>query len=51
MYQIGALLVAILLWVVIRATGNETHTIDGLIFFGLLAVEIYLLYLGNRKPR
>jgi hypothetical protein len=51
MYQLIALVLAILIWVVVRTTGNETHTIDGIIFFTLVVVEAFLFWLGNRKPR
>jgi|GEM_PF-6786070 len=49
LYRILLLVLAVLVWLVLYLTGRESHTADGLIFFGLVALEALLIWLQSRK--
>jgi hypothetical protein len=45
------LIVAVLIWLAFYLTGTDTHAIDGIIFFGLVAAEALVIALQSRKER
>lgn len=49
LYRILLLVLAVLIWLAFYLTGTETHATDGLIFFGLVALEGLLIWLQGRE--
>lgn len=49
LYQVLALFLAVAIWAALHLTGTESHTADGIIFFGLVAVEGLLIWFGSRS--
>jgi len=49
LYRILLLVLAVLVWLMLYFTGHENHTADGIIFFGLVALEALLIGLQSRK--
>jgi hypothetical protein len=47
--RIIILIVAVLIWLALYLTGKDSHTADGIIFFGLVIVEGILIALQSRK--
>ena len=41
-------LIAVLLWLLLRLSGHETHTLDGVLFVAAIAGTAWVLF---RKPR
>jgi hypothetical protein len=49
LYRVLLLLFAVLVWAICYWTGNDSHTVDGIIFFGLVALEALLIFIQERK--
>jgi hypothetical protein len=47
--RIIVLVLAVLIWAGLYFTGNDSHTADGVVFFGLIVVEAVLIWLQSRK--
>jgi hypothetical protein len=47
--RIGILIVAVLIWLALYLTGRDSHTADGIVFFGLVIVEGIVIALQSRK--
>jgi hypothetical protein len=43
------LILAVLIWLGLYLTGNDSHTADGIVFFGLVIVEGIIIGLQSRK--
>jgi hypothetical protein len=43
------LTLAVLIWLALYLTGNDSHKADGIIFFGLVGIEAVVIWLQSRK--
>ena len=50
LYPILLLILAVLIWLGLYFTGNDTHTADGIVLFGLVGLEGLLIWFQGRKP-
>jgi hypothetical protein len=47
--RILLLTLAVLIWLALYLTGNDSHKADGILFFGLVGIEAVVIWLQSRK--
>lgn len=40
LYRIIVLILAVIIWLALSLTGNDSHTADGIVFFGLVQLGL-----------